>query len=118
MSWIASEGSSVRPYYHHMVSLPDVTADYMLRDFLSFEAPEGYRAELIDREIVLTPPPDGHHCFICGEIIRQVVLRLTARKSRVNGGTRLALTINPAMTMTGVAVRPRLEGSDPPDSSR
>ena len=31
--------------------------DTLLRDFLSLDIPEGYRAQLIDGEIVVTPPP-------------------------------------------------------------
>lgn len=36
---------------------PDSTLEY----FLSLDTPEGYRAELIDGEIVATPPPNGNH---------------------------------------------------------
>jgi Uma2 family endonuclease len=56
-----------------MPHVADVTANSLLRDFLAFEEPECYRAELIDGEIVLTPPPDGSHQVIIGEIIKQVI---------------------------------------------
>jgi hypothetical protein len=35
----------------------EVPADFLLEEFLKLETPEGYRAELIDGEIVMTPPP-------------------------------------------------------------
>ena len=37
-----------------MAREPDAEADFTLQDFLSFDTPEGYRAELIDGEIVVT----------------------------------------------------------------
>ena len=42
---------------------------------LSDHTPEGLRAELIDGEIVLSPPPDGHHEHILSRITRQFCLR-------------------------------------------
>jgi Uma2 family endonuclease len=40
---------------------PGTPAEFLLADFLTLETPEGYRAELTDGEIVVTPPPDGNH---------------------------------------------------------
>lgn len=42
---------------------------------LSDHTPEGLRAELIDGEIVLSPPPDGHHEHILSRVTRQFCLR-------------------------------------------
>lgn len=44
----------------------------MLEVFLSLETPPGFRAELIDREIIVTPPPDGNHESVLNKIIRQI----------------------------------------------
>jgi Uma2 family endonuclease len=44
----------------------------LLQDFLSFDSPKGYRVELIDGEIVVTPPPDGDHARTIWRITVQV----------------------------------------------
>ena len=44
----------------------------VLEYFLSMNTPPGYRAELIDREIIVTPPPDGKHESVLNKIIRQL----------------------------------------------
>jgi Uma2 family endonuclease len=46
--------------------------DFLLQDFLKLDTPEGYRAELVDGEIVVTPPPDGSHEDIIGLITKQI----------------------------------------------
>lgn len=48
------------------------TAEVLLEDFLSLDTPEGYRAQLIDGEIVVTPPPYGTHEHILGKVVEQV----------------------------------------------
>lgn len=58
---------------------PDAPADYRLQDFLSFDTPDGYLAELIDGEIVVTPPPDGDHEDIIGLIVEQVFAKSRTR---------------------------------------
>ena len=55
-----------------------VKAQLLLEGFLSFDAPEGYRVELIDGEIVVTPPPSGNHERAFSRIASQI-----ARKSTV-----------------------------------
>jgi Uma2 family endonuclease len=55
-----------------MVHEPETQEDILLNDFLSFDPPEGYRAELIDGEIVVTPPPVGDHELCIAEIAWQI----------------------------------------------
>nr|WP_202524115.1 Uma2 family endonuclease [Kitasatospora sp. SID7827] len=45
----------------------------MTADFLALEAPEGYRAELVAGEIVLSPPQDGDHEAMIGRVLQQVL---------------------------------------------
>jgi Uma2 family endonuclease len=47
-------------------------AEFLLADFLSIDTPEGYRAELIDGEIVVSPPPDRHHGHAIWRILQQI----------------------------------------------
>ncbi|MFF2147248.1 Uma2 family endonuclease [Kitasatospora sp. NPDC058190] len=48
-----------------MVAMPAVEGplgqDDLLQAFLELDTPPGYKAELIEGEIVVTPPPDGEH---------------------------------------------------------
>ncbi|MHC0432205.1 Uma2 family endonuclease [Streptomyces sp. O3] len=44
-----------------MAHEPLTQAELLLEGFLALDTPEGFRAELIEGEIVVTPPPDGDH---------------------------------------------------------
>jgi Uma2 family endonuclease len=48
-------------------------AQFLLEDFLSVDAPKGYRVELINGEIVVTPPPSGYHERAISRINAQII---------------------------------------------
>ncbi|WP_405928406.1 Uma2 family endonuclease [Streptomyces griseus] len=54
-------------------------AGILLEGFLSLGMPEGFRAELIDGEIVVRPLPDGDHEDYIGLIVDQVTRRARTR---------------------------------------
>ncbi|MEU0069317.1 Uma2 family endonuclease [Streptomyces sp. NPDC006332] len=58
-----------------MAHQPLTQADVLLEGFLALDTPEGFRAELIEGEIVVTPPPDGDHEDYIGLIVTQVIRR-------------------------------------------
>ncbi|MGH3387475.1 MAG: Uma2 family endonuclease [Actinomadura sp.] len=53
--------------------------DVLLDGFLALKTPEGFRAELIDGEIVVSPPPGGHHEHIISRIVEQALRESQAR---------------------------------------
>lgn len=46
--------------------------DVLLEAFLALNTPEGFKAELIEGEIIVTPPPNGEHETVIGRIVKQV----------------------------------------------
>ncbi|MYT70789.1 MULTISPECIES: Uma2 family endonuclease [unclassified Streptomyces] len=58
-----------------MAHEPLTQADVLLEGFLALDTPEGFRAELIEGEIVVTPPPDGDHEDYIGLVLNQVIRR-------------------------------------------
>ncbi|MDW4908195.1 Uma2 family endonuclease [Streptomyces sp. ADMS] len=54
---------------------PTTMAEGLLEIFLALDTPEGFRAELIEGEIVVTPPPDGDHEDYINQIMKQVIRR-------------------------------------------
>jgi len=69
---------------------PLTQADVLLEGFLALDTPEGFRAELIEGEIVVTPPPDGDHEDYIGVILEQVITR-SRTKMRFSGNKGLKL---------------------------
>ncbi|MER6027790.1 Uma2 family endonuclease [Streptomyces sp. NPDC001851] len=52
-----------------------ITQEVLLDGFLALDTPEGFRAELVEGEIVVTPPPDGDHEDYINVIVKQVIRR-------------------------------------------
>ncbi|MET9381599.1 Uma2 family endonuclease [Streptomyces sp. NPDC002928] len=58
-----------------MAHEPLTQEEVLLDGFLALDTPEGFRAELVEGEIVVTPPPDGDHEHYISRIVRQVIKR-------------------------------------------
>lgn len=59
-------------------------ADYLWSLFSELDVPEGIRVELIEGEIVVSPPPFGDHEHDVGDVLEQIV-RSAARDFSVSG---------------------------------
>ncbi|MGW4107617.1 Uma2 family endonuclease, partial [Streptomyces sp. NPDC004976] len=51
-----------------MITYDPLSEQLLLDWFVTLDAPYGFRAELIEGELVLTPPPDGPHEHCLSEI--------------------------------------------------
>lgn len=69
---------------------PPTQEQLLLESFLALETPEGFKAELIEGEIVVAPPPDGDHEDYISTVVRQV-LRSAATEMDVSGNKGLIL---------------------------
>ncbi|WNM34610.1 Uma2 family endonuclease [Streptomyces sp. Li-HN-5-11] len=58
---------------------PLMQDEVLLEGFLALDTPEGFRAELVEGEIVVTPPPDGDHEDYIELIVQQVYARSRTR---------------------------------------
>lgn len=67
-------------------TLPDSAPEDILGAFEELAVPEGYRAELIEGEIVVSPPPDGRHEGNIARIFKQVDRKSMAEMD-VSGST-------------------------------
>jgi hypothetical protein len=70
---------------------PDMSAEFLLADFLHLNAPKGYRAELIHGEIAVTSPHDGNHGRSIWRILEQVV-RSSSVEMQYSGHSGLIVT--------------------------
>ncbi|MER5637146.1 Uma2 family endonuclease [Kitasatospora sp. NPDC002227] len=70
------------------VEHPLSTEDELLRAFLELETPLGFKAELIEGEIVVTPPPDGNHEDVIASFA-WAIAREATEKLYLSGGKGL-----------------------------
>lgn len=64
--------------------------ELLLEGFLALDTPEGYLAEFIEGDSVVTPPPDGEHEDYIGLLVEQVAARAGTR-TRFSGNKGLRL---------------------------
>lgn len=62
----------------------------LLNDFLGMETPRGFRAELIEGQIVVSPPTDGDHEDYL-DLINDQVKAASATRMQISGGKGLVL---------------------------
>lgn len=63
----------------------DVTRDALRNLMESLDTPHGYRTELIDGEIIVTPPAQADHEGDIGSVNEQVILKSATRLRAVGG---------------------------------
>lgn len=63
---------------------PEQQAEYLWNVLSDLDVPEGFRVELIEEEIVVSPPPLGDHEHDVAQVVRQVI-RSAARDFDVSG---------------------------------
>jgi Uma2 family endonuclease len=80
------------------------TAKVSIRDYLSYEAPEGYRHELIEGEIVLSPEPKPLHEDICRNLVRELETALAGSGFLVRTRTNAILHADESMPSPDVFV--------------
>ncbi|MFI8822818.1 Uma2 family endonuclease [Streptomyces sp. NPDC053431] len=77
-----------------MLHEPPTRADVLLEGFLALGTPEGFRAELVEGDIIVTPPPDGDHEKYISRMVRQV-LRSARTEMDFSGNKGLLLRSAP-----------------------
>ncbi|MFF5263027.1 Uma2 family endonuclease [Actinomadura viridis] len=99
---------------------PKKQEDILLEGFLALDTPEGFRAELIDGEIVVTPPPGGDHednlSLIAEQMFTKAALKvsLSANKGLItpSGGRCPRSRVVPDATIAPRKLR-LFQGADP-----
>ncbi|MEZ0068284.1 Uma2 family endonuclease [Streptacidiphilus sp. MAP12-20] len=74
------------------------TAELLLDSFLTLETPEGFKAELVEGKIVVSPAPDGDHEDCISTILQQVI-----RDSRI----QMDCSGNKGLQMPSAVVEPK-----------
>ncbi|GGL67304.1 hypothetical protein GCM10010129_08350 [Streptomyces fumigatiscleroticus] len=81
-----------------MAHEPLTQDEVLLEWFLALDTPQGFRAELIEGELVVTPPPDGEH-----EDYIELVVGQVYRKSR----TDMQFSANKGLTLASGGAGPQ-----------